>query len=239
MRLHVIATGSRGNCYVLHDKGACLLLDAGIEAGKILSGLGQGSASVLGALITHQHKDHCKAVEELWRRGIVSYGSIETGKAVPWIRTSTGAHRIGWFTCLPFPVSHCNPDGSPCPNVGWLITNNNTKERMVYVTDFCALQNTFPGIHYWLIECNYMEELIEYTHPALKSRLPNSHMSLTKLLAVFKANDLSTCKQIVLCHGSRERLDAGKAAQVVAEATGIPTVVASAGLIVQLELEPY
>lgn len=239
MRLHVLATGSRGNCYVLHDNGACLLLDAGIEAGKIFSGLGQGSNSIMGALITHKHLDHCKAVEELFRRGITSYGSVKAAGGLPWVRTSSGAHRIGWFTCLPFPVTHCDPDGADCPNAGWVIDNVNTKERMVYITDFCAMENTIPKVNYWLIECNYMDDMLEGTHPALASRLPKSHMSLAKLIKVFQANDLTHCKQIVLCHGSRDRLDPEQAQKVVMEATGKPTVVAKAGLSLPLELEPY
>lgn len=239
MNLRVLATGSRGNCYVLRDNGACLLLDVGIEAGKIFSGLGQKPETVLGALITHQHKDHSRAVDELWRRGVALYGGIDTAKAIPWLKTSTSAHRIGWFTCKAFPVEHCHPNGDLCPNVGWLITNENTHERMVYVTDFCQLQNTIPGIHYWLIECNYMDELTANTNPYLLKRLAKSHMSLSRLIEVFKANDLSTCKQIVLCHGSKERLDPMRAALAVEKATRKPTVVAAAGLAVPLELEPY
>lgn len=239
MRLHVLATGSRGNCYVLHDNGACLLLDAGIEAGKIFSGLGQSSATIMGALITHKHKDHCKAVEELFRRGITSYGSVKAASGLPWVRTSSGAHRIGWFTCFPFPVKHCDPDGADCPNAGWVIDNVNTKERMVYISDFCAMQNTIPNVNYWLIECNYMDELLTDTHPALKSRLPMSHMSLSKLLKVLSIQDITPCKQIILCHASKDRLDPVIAAQTVMDATGKPTVVAYAGLNVALELEPY
>ena len=95
-------------------------------------------------------------------------------------------------------------------------------------------------MHYWLIECNYMDELLSSgTPPALARRLTTSHMSLARLLEVFAANDLTDCRQIVLCHGSRERLDPQKAAQQVAKATGNPTAVAEAGKMYRLELEPF
>ena len=39
MLLSVIATGSAGNCYALHHGGRILLLDAGVQAQKIMRGI--------------------------------------------------------------------------------------------------------------------------------------------------------------------------------------------------------
>lgn len=64
-------------------------------------------------------------------------------------------------------------------------------------------------------------------------------MSLARLLEVFAANDLTDCRQIVLCHGSRERLDPDQAVRHVQEATGKPVVAAQAGRMYRLELEPF
>lgn len=239
MRLQVIATGSSGNCYALHDGGKILLLDAGITGTKILKAINYRIGDVVGCLITHHHQDHCKAVQELSRKGVTFYGTVDTAKDVPGLRTSSGAFRMGQFLCLPFKVEHINTDGTDCPNCGWLITNNSTKERMAYITDTCTLHNTLPGIHYWLIECNYMDELLQGSHPVLIERLPKSHMSLKKLCEVFAANDLEQCKQIVLCHGSNERLDPEIAKKTVMAATVKQTVVATAGLMVELGIEPY
>lgn len=156
-------------------------------------------------------------------------------EAVPNLHATRLPISLGPFVCRCFAVSHDALD--PC---GWLILNRETGERMVYATDCCGLYNTFPGIHYWLIECNYMDELLTEDMPAaVTSRLANSHMSLTRLLDVFAANDLTPCKQIVLCHASRERLDPQKAAQQVAKATGKPTAAAEAGKMYRLELEPF
>lgn len=144
----------------------------------------------------------------------------------------------------PFPLTRSCAAASPSATTrldpcGWLILNRETGERMVYATDCCGLYNTFPGVHYWLIECNYMDELLSSgTPPALARRLTASHMSLAAAGGVCRQR-LTDCRKIVLCHGSRERLDPQKAAQQVAKATGNPTAVAEAGKMYRLELEPF
>lgn len=235
MLLSVIATGSKGNCYALMHKSHILLLDAGVDAQKILRGIDHRLQDVVGCLITHEHKDHCRAAETLCARGVECYGSHGTRKVLPYLHATRLPISLGPFVCRCFPVSHDALD--PC---GWLILNRETGERMVYATDLCGLYNTFPGINYWLIECNYMDELIAQDMPkAVTSRLNSSHMSLTRLLTVFAANDMIPCKQIVLCHASRERLDTQKAAETVEKATGKQTAVAVAGKMYRLELEPF
>jgi len=239
LNLQVVATGSSGNCYALHDNGKILLLDAGIPADKILQAIRFRTPDVVGCLITHKHLDHIKGAEKLNQRGVKFYGAIETQQAVPFMQTSSGAFTLGQFKALSFKVEHCNPNGTDCPNHGWIITNNRTSERMVYITDTCTLHNTFPGIHYWLIECNYMDEMLDGSPPMVVERLPHSHMSVSKLKAVFAANDLRTCKQIVLCHGSSQRLNPEAAKKAIQEATGKPVEVASAGMNIPLELDPF
>lgn len=144
-----------------------------------------------GCLITHEHMDHCRAVESLTALGVECYGSHGTRKAVPGLHATRLPISLDPFVCRCFPVCHDALD--PC---GWLILNRETGERMVYATDCCGLYNTFPGVHYWLIECNYMDELLSSgTPPVLARRLTASHMSLARLLEVFAANDLTDCPE--------------------------------------------
>ena len=200
-----------------------------------MRGIDHRLEDVSGCLITHEHMDHCRAVESLTALGVECYGSHGTRKAVPGLHATRLPISLDPFVCRCFPVCHDALD--PC---GWLILNRETGERMVYATDCCGLYNTFPGVHYWLIECNYMDELLSSgTPPALARRLTTSHMSLARLLEVFAANDLTDCRQIVLCHGSRERLDPDQAVRHVQEATGKPAVAAQAGRMYRLELEPF
>lgn len=48
MLLSVIATGSAGNCYALHHGGRILLLDAGVQAQKIMRGIDHRLEDVSG-----------------------------------------------------------------------------------------------------------------------------------------------------------------------------------------------
>ena len=147
MLLSAIATGSAGNCYALHHGGRILLLDAGVQAQKIMRGIDHRLEDVSGCLITHEHMDHCRAVESLTALGVECYGSHGTRKAVPGLHATRLPISLDPFVCRCFPVCHDALD--PC---GWLILNRETGERMVYATDCCGLYNTFPGGHYWLIE---------------------------------------------------------------------------------------
>lgn len=235
MLLSVIATGSTGNCYALHDGGKILLLDAGIPAPKIMRGIDHRAGDIVGCLITHEHQDHCKGAQKLNDLGIVCYGNHGTRKELPYLHGLNTPISLEPFAVRPFRVAHDAVD--PC---GWLILNRRTGERMVYATDACGLYNTFPGINYWLIECNYMDELLTPDMPGVVlDRLSHSHMSLARLCDVFRANDLTACKQIVLCHGSRERLNPSKAVETVKRLTGKPVEVAAAGMMIRLEMEPF
>lgn len=230
MDLQVIATGSSGNCYALHAGREILLLDAGLPGPKIMRAIGSRSRDVVGCLVTHEHQDHCKGVPWLAERGIPCLGTLGTQDVVEGI-TALRQGDIGGFRVKRVPVLHDAID--PC---GWLILHRATGEKMIYATDTCWLPNT-PGLHYWLVECNYCDDLLEPGE--LSRRLETSHMSLDKLCTLLAQNDLSQCKKIVLCHISQARGDYQRMQRRVQEVTGIPVEIAKAGVTIPLELEPF
>ena len=71
----VLASSSEGNCYIISDGITRLLLDAGVKIKEILVACDFDMDAIRGALITHEHKDHALAVEDLTGRGISIYGS--------------------------------------------------------------------------------------------------------------------------------------------------------------------
>ena len=98
----------------------------------------------------------------------------------------------------------------------------------------------FPGIHYWLVECNYCEELLtEDTPPVLSQRLSTSHMSLDRLCQVFQANELTSCRKIILCHLSRDRGDPDMMKRRIRDQTHKPVEVTRAGYMHDLTLDPF
>lgn len=78
--IKAIASGSSGNCYRVSDGSTALLLDAGISIYKIQQGLDFRLSEIAGALISHEHMDHAKAVPDLAKRGVLVFGPPEVAK---------------------------------------------------------------------------------------------------------------------------------------------------------------
>ena len=66
MKLHIINTGSIGNSYVLTDSnGKMLIIDAGVNFKEIQQAIEFKYNDVIGALLTHEHGDHNKAIKKV------------------------------------------------------------------------------------------------------------------------------------------------------------------------------
>lgn len=244
----MLGTGSSGNSYVLRAGGETLLLDAGLPIKQIVRAVPDWN-SVSGCLITHEHGDHAKSAKTISHMGIPTYMSEGTYGAITTDGCLTRLNavqmlswfNVGQFTVLAFETQH---DASqPC---GFLIRYEPTGETLLYATDTYYLRNTFPGIHYWVVECNYIDEVLDSQQSdgelteALRNRLKKSHMSLRRLLDVLKANDLTKTRAIVLIHLSDERSDERAMVKAVKEVTGIEEVTAAtAGTTIQLTLNPF
>lgn len=72
LRLHVIASGSKGNASVVQDAatGRAVLIDCGISKRALFAGLSQAGvapASLEAVLVTHDHSDHVKGLPVAFR----------------------------------------------------------------------------------------------------------------------------------------------------------------------------
>lgn len=69
--LHVLGSGSRGNCFLLEADGSVLLLDAGFSAREVTrrsERAGVTLAAAVGIALTHEHGDHARGAWHLARR---------------------------------------------------------------------------------------------------------------------------------------------------------------------------
>lgn len=244
MRLRVAATGSAANAYVLEAEQASLILDAGVPARRLFPYVGD-IRKVAGCLLTHEHGDHARAWREYARLGVKVFTSPGTVQALAGqdALSATGlralsplaAVAIGSFRVLPFGTQH-----DAAEPFGFLIRYLPTGETALYVTDTYYLRYTFPGVHYWIVECNYIDDLVySETDPALRRRLKESHLSLRRLLEALRANDLRSASKIVLVHLSDERSDEARMVEAIHEATGVETVAASSGADIALNPTPF
>lgn len=244
MRLRVIGTGSSGNAYILTlDSGRSLLLDAGMPYRQILKTVGADWPHLQAALITHEHNDHAAAVGDLTARGMTIYASAGTaGILCNRIKTHWGivpvqhnqAFLAAGATVVPFTVQHDAEEP-----LGFTVTDSATGERLVYATDTYYLRYKVPGVHYWVIECNYCEDALTETDPAIRRRLLQSHMSLERLKRLLAANDLTQARKIVLVHLSDARSDEARMVREITELTGVETVAARAGMDIKLTKAPF
>ena len=206
MKIKIIASGSKGNCYLINDGKTSLLIEGGIPIKQIQVSCDFKLNEVSGCLISHQHRDHCKAVPDLIKKGIDVYAHSSVFESF-----HTSGYRcinlgdsttitIGTFKILTFDCEH------DVPNLGFLIWSEITKERLLFFTDTFYLKYKFGGLGIIMAECNYSIEAVNesiergYIPHEMKKRLLTSHMSLEHFLGMLKANDLSRVKQIYLLH---------------------------------------
>ena len=82
MRFEALASSSAGNAYVVSDKDTRILLECGVSHSKLQKLSGFSLAEFQACLVSHEHKDHAKAVEELISRGMAVYMSPGTADAL-------------------------------------------------------------------------------------------------------------------------------------------------------------
>lgn len=248
VNLHIIHTGSTGNCYLLtSDNGETILLDAGVRYSEIQKALSHDISKVTGALITHEHQDHCKAVPDLLKAGIRVRMSVGTslalnGTGTPLKRRHPPAYDLiqaGEWTIQPFATEHDAEEP-----VGFLLANYRG-HKILYATDTFYLKYSFTGLTHIIIECNYCTDILLQNIEAgrlpvaMKSRLLHSHFSLENVIKFLRSTDLSSCVKIVLVHLSDGNSDAARMVREIHLASGIPTAAAENGMDIDFNLFPF
>lgn len=192
MRLNCVSSGSNANCYFLTaDNGEILILDCGVTVDRLMKNRNFTCfRKVVGALISHEHKDHSLSRYNLELSGvqIAGYMNLQPKKR----------YHFGCFDVIPFYVQH------DVKNYGFIISERGKRERFVYATD-CATLPQVAGVDHWLIECNYCESrwnenlMAEDAKIGYLGRVKFSHMALETLEEYFRLLP-QRAKTIILCH---------------------------------------
>lgn len=207
MKLKCLSSGSCGNCYALvADDGETILLDAGIPIIDIKRGLGWNVKSVVGAVVTHHHKDHSQSVIDLEVMGIPVFKPYESLEP---IEIGKSEWRIQGFdlTTLDGKWTHTNADGTECPCYGFLITHPEIG-KLLYVTDTEFVKWRFNEVNHILISCNYQKKYIaEDSNDAKKYHVYRGHMELETVKEFVIANKSDALQNVILCHLSRDNAE--------------------------------
>lgn len=227
--IKVIATGSTGNCYFLETENEILILECGIHEKKIIQALNYKLGKVVGCLVTHSHKDHCKSIMPMRGKGIDIYLSQGTKEdiGIDDYRVNILRHgesqRIGEFIVVPFNAQH-----DVSEPLGFLIYHPELG-KILFATDTYYLKSKFKNVNHILIECNYSEDVLP-TLPAWRARTIKSHMSLETLKETLNTWDLEGTQDITLIHISHDNGNPDRFQKEIEELTGIKTYAAVSGL---------
>lgn len=240
MKLKVLASGSKGNCYLIQGDNETIILECGIRYKQILEGLDFNLENVIGCLVTHEHKDHSKSIEDLNKNGIDVYASkgtfeslgIEQHRAK--VIESEKLFKIGNFTIMPFESKHDAKEP-----LGFLI-NHKDIGNLLFITDSYYCEYRFNNLNHILVECNYSKNILDENIEngvipvSLRNRIVKSHFELSNVIEFLKSNDLSKVKNLLLIHLSSANSDSHYFIQETAKATGLAIDVARKGLEIYL-----
>lgn len=204
-----LASSSAGNAYLVEDGNSSLLLECGISEKELKKRTGFNLSKVAGCLITHEHKDHSRAVKKLLDSGISVYSSYGTAAFLDEGRIKCLEEQqtvlIGSFAVMAFRTFH-----DAAEPFGFLIQSMADGERLLFATDTCNIQYRFRDLDLIAIECNYDKEILERSEhlpKKVKDRIKNSHFEMGSCLrflqeidSFFEERGLESCKKIYLLH---------------------------------------
>ena len=240
MKLHVLGSSSKGNCYILENDSEALIIECGVNFKLVKQALNFNLRKVVGCLLTHEHGDHSKYTQEFLKAGIDVWASMGTHKAI-----GTFEHhraRICYvetiFACGSFRFKSFTVKHDAAHPLGFLINHKETGS-VLFLTDTYYSAYTFKGLNNIIVEANYSKSIIAAKQESgalpmfLKDRIIESHMSLETCKDLLKANDLSQVNHIVLIHLSDGNSDARMFQSEVQALTGKTVHIADAGILIE------
>lgn len=202
MRFEALASSSAGNAYVVSDQDTRILLECGVSHSKLQKLSGFQLSEFQACLVSHEHKDHAKAVAELIQRGMAVYMSQGTAEVLETEGVELIEHmaqfQVGSLDIVPFTTFHDAREP-----LGFLIKSRIDGDVLAFATDTVNLRYKFPGLNILAIEANYDKNILERCEKMpekVRYRITNSHMEIDTLCDYLRSLDLRECREIHLLH---------------------------------------
>lgn len=239
--IKVFGSGSKGNGYLIDDGHSQLIIECGVPFQHLQQQMGHDFSKVAGALITHEHRDHCMYIKKLIGGTSVSVFATEgTTHAMfadeklklkqydsyrfkPLLYKET--QKIGTWYVTPFETKH--DVAEPC---GFLI-DNTAGDRLVFVTDSYYVKYLFPNVTHMMIEANYSKEIVDQKMNRgfdikRKERLLESHFDFDRTLDFIKSNKSDRLQEVWLLHLSDANSHEQKFKEETQKLVGVPVYIA-------------
>ena len=182
-RVHVLASGSKGNAVLIGAGRTNILIDAGISARRLnreLGGLGLAARDLAGIFITHEHIDHVRGLSAFVEKSQVQvFAKEETWLALANLHKVRADCRrllpmresaVGDLCVRPFAVSH-----DAAAPVGFNIFYKSRKCSLATDLGFAGgeVKTAVAGSDVFIIEANHDEKMLSGGSypPALKKRI--------------------------------------------------------------------
>ena len=202
MKFEALASSSAGNAYIVSDNDTRILLECGVSHNKLQKLSGFSLSEFQACLVSHEHKDHAKAVTDLISRGMAVYMSPGTADALETDAVNLIEHmeqfNVGSLDIVPFTTFH-----DAAEPLGFLIKSRVDGDVLAFATDTVNLRYKFPGLNILAIEANYDKHILERCEKMpekVRYRITNSHMEIDTLCDYLRSLDLSQCREIHLLH---------------------------------------
>lgn len=246
MKLSILASGSKANCYILHNDSEALIIEAGVVFKEVLKELKFKIYNDIGLIVSHLHLDHSKYLRQYLDAGIDVYSNEETfinhkigilAHRANRIKASQ-SFRIGNFKILPFELFH----DVPC--LGFLINHPETG-NILFITDTKQVPYDFPNLDHIMIECNYQQDIMDKnletgkTNLFLRNRVMHSHLDFEYVKAFLNKTDLTNVKNIIILHTSGQNSNPELIKKEISALTRKNVYIAKKGLKLELNKEVF
>lgn len=217
-------SSSRANLYeVVGSLGHRLLLECGVRWQLLEKALNFNLRNIEGCLLTHEHKDHSKAVRDAMKAGIRVFASDGTLKAIGedvYANRKAQAvydatiQQVGHFIVFPFGIIH-----DAAEPFGYIV--HESDEWLLFCPDSGFIKQRFNvKFNIIAIECSYDQKILsarvdasDINEQVAKRIIKNHTEERTAIDYLERYCDLSKCREIHLLHCSGVNLDKKKTKQ--------------------------
>ena len=240
INVQVLASGSKGNCTLLTCGSSKILLDAGINFGRLQRALNFENPTA--ALITHEHSDHANksTINELLKRGVEVYMNEWTAQAL----NLEPRHNLKTQIAALFDISNAEKGEGlivaktlyavhdAAKTINFMVDQRGTQwqEKVLYLTDTGQIPQRllesqcagYPLFRKIVIEANHSEPVLLAADidEHQKQRILNNHLSIEKTAKYISGLERNFLEEVHLIHISRRHGNGEQFRQIIQEIVG-------------------